>query len=78
MSHGRKNFETTNLERVGLKLKQAEWNIFQMGTTKYETDCKRIRFKNIHIETADLPVQKSIPLMMDQIINVSSFTKHLG
>ena len=62
-----------NLERDGLKLKQAEWNILQMGTTKYVTNCKRIRFKNIHIETADFPVQKSIPLMADQIINVRSF-----
>ena len=77
-THGRRKFDTTNLERDGLKLKQAEWNIFQMGTTKYEANCKRIRFKNIHIETADLPVQKSIPLMTDKIINVSSFTKHLG
>ena len=63
-----------NLERDGLKLKQAEWNILQMGTTKYVTNCGRIRFKSIQIETADLPVQKSIPLMTDQVINVSSFT----
>ena len=40
MSHGRKNFETTKLESDGLKLKQVEWNIFQMGTTKYETNLK--------------------------------------
>ena len=60
-----------NLERDSLKLKQAEWNILQMGTTKYETNCKRLRFTDIFVETADLPVQKSISLMNDQIINVS-------
>ena len=43
-----------------------------MGTTKYEANCKRIRLKNIYIETADLPVQKSVPIMTDQIISVSS------
>ena len=42
-----------------------------MGTTKYETNCKRIRLKNIYIETADLPVQKSVSIMTDQIISVS-------
>ena len=58
------------LERDGLKLKQAEWNILQMGTTKYETDCKQIRFKNVYFETTHLPVQKTIPLMTDQMIDV--------
>ena len=55
-------------ERDGLKLKQGEWNILQMGTTKYETNCKRMRFKNIYVETVD---QKTIPLMSDQVPDVS-------
>ena len=59
-----------DLERNGLKLKQAEWNILQMGTTKYETDCKQIRFKNVYLETTHLPIQKTIPLMNDQVIDV--------
>ena len=59
-----------DLERNGLKLKQAEWNILQMGTLKYETDCKQIRFKNVYLETTHLPIQKTIPLMTDQVIDV--------
>ena len=59
-----------DLERSGLKLKQAEWNVLQMGTTKYETDCKQIRFKNVYLETTHLPIQKTIPLMTDQVIDV--------
>ena len=41
-----------------------------MGTTKYETDCKQIRFKNVYSETTHLPEQKTIPLMTDQMIDV--------
>ena len=40
----------------------------QMGTTKYETNCRRMRFKNIYLETAD---QKTILLMSDQVPEVS-------
>ena len=58
------------LVRNGLNLKQAEWNILQMGTTKYESKCKQIRFKNVYLETTNLSVQKTIPLMTDQIIDV--------
>ena len=59
------------LERDGLKLKQGEWNILQMGTTKYETNCKQLRFKDVYLETTHLPAQKTIPLMTDLIIDVS-------
>ena len=41
-----------------------------MGTTKYETACKQIRFKNVFLETTHLPIQKTIPLMTDQVIEV--------
>ena len=58
------------LVRNGLNLKQAEWNILQMGTTKYESKCKQIRFKNVYLETTNLSVQKTIPLMTDQVIDV--------
>ena len=59
-----------DLERSGLKLKQAEWNILQMGTTKYETGCKQIRFKSVYLETTHLATQKTIPLMTNQVIDV--------
>ena len=51
-------------------MKQAEWNILQMGTTKYETSCKQIKFKNVYLETTHLSTQKTIPLMTDQVIDV--------
>ena len=60
------------LERNGLILKQAEWNILQMGTTKYEKNCKQMRFKAVYLETSHLAIQKTIPLMTDQIIDVSN------
>ena len=55
-------------ERNGLTLKQGEWNILQIGTKKYLTNCKRLRFKNIYLETDN---QKTIPLMTEQTIDVS-------
>ena len=58
-------------ERNGLTLKQGEWNILQMGTQKYLTNCKRLRFKNIYLETDNLIDQKTIPLMTEQTIDVS-------
>ena len=58
------------LERNGLILKQAEWNILQMGTTKYEKNCKQMRFKTVYLETSHLAIQKTIPLMTDQINDV--------
>ena len=61
------------VERVELTLKQGEWNILQMGTTKYETNCKQIRFRNIYLETIGLTVQKTIPLMSDTVIDVSDY-----
>ena len=59
-----------DLERSGLKFKQAKWNILQMGTTKYETGCKQIRFKSVYFETTHLSTQKTIPLMTGQVIDV--------
>ena len=59
------------LERTGLILKQGEWNILQMGTAKYLTNCKRLRLKNVYLETVGLADQKTIPLMTDQTIDVS-------
>ena len=60
------------LERNGLILKQAEWNILQMGTTKYEKNCKQMRFKTVYLETSHLSIHKTIPVMTDQIIDVSN------
>ena len=39
------------LERTGLILKQAEWNIIQMGNDKFLNKCKRVHFHNIAIES---------------------------
>ena len=58
-------------ERSGLVLKQGEWNILQMGSTKYETNCKRVRFKDIKIEIIESAVEKTVTLMNDQVVDVS-------
>ena len=60
-----------NSERSGLVLKQGEWNILQMGSTKYETNCKRVRFKDIKIEIIESAVEKTVTLMNDQVVDVS-------
>ena len=52
-------------------MKQGEWNILQMGTPKYLTNCKRLRFESIYLETVGLVDQKTIPLMTEQTIDVS-------
>ena len=43
----------------------------QMGTTKYETICKQIRFRYIYVEFIGSTGQKTISLMTDTIIDVS-------
>ena len=58
-------------ERSGLILKQGEWNLLEMGTTKYETNCKRVRFNDIKIEIIESTIEKIIPLMNDKVADVS-------
>ena len=52
-------------------MKQGEWNLLQMGSTKYETNCKRVRFKDIKIEIIESAVEKTVTLMNDQVVDVS-------
>ena len=57
--------------RQSLQLVQGEWNILRMGNPKYIGQCKLVRFKTIYIESVETGA--SIPLMTDEVINVSLF-----
>ena len=52
---------------------QGEWNIVKMGNPSHFGTCKRVRFKNILIETTDLVTNniESVTIMTDFIIDVS-------
>ena len=56
----------------GPALRQGQWNVVKLGNTAHEGQCKRQRFKNIHIEAID-PTggspSSTIPIMTDEIIN---------
>ena len=56
-----------------MKMIQGEWNIVKMRNPGHFGTCKRVRFKNIFIETTDIATNniETVTLMTDFIIDVS-------
>ena len=56
-----------------MKMIQGEWNIVKMRNPSHFGTCKRVRFKNIWIETTDIATNtiENVTLMTDFIIDVS-------
>ena len=56
-----------------MKIIQGEWNIIKMRNPGHFGTCKRVRFKNIFIETTDIVTNniETVTLMTDFIIDVS-------
>ena len=56
-----------------MKIIQGEWNIVKMRNPGHFGTCKRVRFKNIFIETTDIVTNniETVTLMTDFIIDVS-------
>ena len=63
------------LERTGLILKQAEWNIIQMGNDKFLNKCKRVHFKNIAIESKEGDPQQSLKFIRRSELSWSEAAK---
>ena len=59
--------------REEMKMIQGEWNIVKMRNPSHFGTCKRVRFKNIFIETTDIATNniETVTLMADFIIDVS-------
>ena len=58
--------------RDGLKIKQSEWNIVKIGNSANAGKCIKARYKNIHMETVDANSSKTISIMSNGVIDVSS------